>query len=517
MADQEIASRPNQFASVILFIAIGGAPLPFGSRDAITVAFWCFLLGLGLLFASTQQLRRGHFLLLAGIAFIIACFGFVLHEQLAVHPWIASPNPIWAKTSELLGRSVPSSVSIIRGEPFYALGAPLSSFLVLILGLLVGADDKYARQALMVMGWSGVGYAAYGIVNLLFDPTSILWREKIFNVESLTATFINRNTAAVYFGSCAAVWLVLLMAAVRGRLPAGPIVWASLSRHIVSITSTEKQIAIRFCMFFVCLTAMFMTGSRGGVLLSLFVMVVAFVVFFRRDLPRLISLTLAVLGAAAVALTLLQFLGGNVESRIDASGLVEQGRLAAYQSTLRIIADYPWFGTGLGTFASIFPAYRSGDISIVGVWDIAHSTPLELAAELGIPLTLVIAMGWITAIVVLIRGTRRSRRDTIVPLAALAVALIALLHTSIDFSLQVSGYAIVVFALAGVGLAQSFDAGPSHRSRRRRAGSLPSDEVQNPDGVIDHKANTELTDVDRSQGGPSVVTTQIQSGFLPPT
>ena len=412
-----------------------------------------------------------------------------------------------------MGQQVAPSVSIVRGEPFYALGAPLANVLALLLGLIVGADGQCARRALQVMVWAGVGYAAYGIANLLFDPTAILWREKTADTE-LTATFINRNTAAAYFGSCAVAWLVMLMARVRGRLPAGPIVWAKLAQHIVSGASGEQQIITRFCMFFVCLTAMFMTGSRGGVLLSLFAMVVAFVVFVRRDLPRVISLLLAMVGAGAVALALLQFLGGNVEAKIGAAGLVEQGRLAAYQSTLRIIADYPWFGTGLGTFTSIFPAYRSGNISIVGVWNLAHSTPLELAAELGIPLALLIAAGWIVAILVLFRGTRRSRRDTVVPLAALAVSLIALLHSSIDFSLQVSGYAIVVFALVGVGLAQSFQTASSHGHRRRRRRSEPLDnEIQNSEGDLGEKADAAPSDVDRSEGRLSVVAPHMRSGF----
>jgi O-antigen ligase len=468
MNEHATASRSNRFATAILFIAIAGAPLPFGSRDDITVAFWCFLLGLGLVLASTRQLRTGHYLLLAGIAFIMACYGFVLHEQLADHPWVAQPNPIWAKTSELLGRPIPPSASIIRGEPFYALGAPLANVLALVLGLVVGADQKAANRALSVMAWAGACYAIYGIGALLLDPTAFLWREKVYNVDNLTATFINRNTAAAYFGSCAVVWLVMFMQSVRRRLPAGPIAWAKLPEQLAAKASGETQTVTRFCMFFLCLAAMFMTGSRGGVLLSLFAMVVAFVVFFRRDLPRVASIGLALVGAGAVALVLLQLIGGNVEARIDADGLVEQGRLAAYQSTLRTIADYPWFGTGLGTFTSIFPAYRSANISIVGVWNVAHSTTLELAAEVGIPLALVIAAGWLVALLVLARGTRRSRRETVVPLAALAVSLIALLHSSIDFSLQVAGYAIVVFALVGIGLAQSFDAGSSSRYRRRQ-------------------------------------------------
>jgi hypothetical protein len=47
------------------------------------------------------------------------------------------------------------------------------------------------------------------------------------------------------------------------------------------------------------------------------------------------------------------------------------------------------------------------------------------------------------------------RRDIAAPLSALAVSLIALLHSSIDFSIQIAGFSIVVFALLGVGLSQA--------------------------------------------------------------
>jgi O-antigen ligase len=465
--DLENGRRSNRLPTLILAVAVAGAPFPFGSRDAATVALWCLVLALGLLLASPRRLRSGHYRLLAGIAGIVACWGFVLHEQLADHPWIAHPNPIWARASELLKTELAPSVSVIRGEPFYALGAPLANVLALALGLIVGADRDSADRALKVMAWAGVGYAIYGIGNLLLFPAAFLWRERTAGLGSLTATFVNRNTAAAYFGSCAVVWLVLAMARVRGRLPAGPIEWKKLGRNVYPEGRGDTQTIVRFVMFFICLSAMFMTGSRGGVLSSLFAMVVAAVIFFRSDLPRVASLLIVAAGFAAVALGLLQILGGNVQARIDAEGLVEQGRLEAYRSTLRIIADHPWFGTGLGTFAAVFPPYRSANISIVGIWDLAHSTPLELAAEVGVPLALVTAIGWIVALLVLMRGTRRSRRETIVPHAALAVSLIALLHSSIDFSLQVAGYAIVVFAVAGIGLAQSVS---SASSRRRTPG-----------------------------------------------
>jgi hypothetical protein len=79
-----------------------------------------------------------------------------------------------------------------------------------------------------------------------------------------------------------------------------------------------------------------------------------------------------------------------------------------------------------------------------------------MAAEGGLPLAAVVASAWIVILAVLLNGIRSRRRDLIVPIAAFSVAIISVLHALVDFSLQIPGYAIVVFALIGAGLAQSF-------------------------------------------------------------
>jgi O-antigen ligase len=125
-------------------------------------------------------------------------------------------------------------------------------------------------------------------------------------------------------------------------------------------------------------------------------------------------------------------------------------------AVLRMIADHPWFGTGQGTFAEAFPAYRSADVSMWGVWDMAHNTLLELAADMGVPIAGLAVAAWIVIFAVLIYGARVRRRDLIIPVAALSVGILAVLHSLIDFSLQIPGYSIVVLSLVGAGLAQSF-------------------------------------------------------------
>lgn len=444
----------------LLFFVVACAPLPFGSYDKTTVAFWCMVLGVTAVAASLSgvELRRGPLLLLGGIGLIVLFYAFVLHEQLADYPWIASPHPVWAKTSKILGVDIVPSVSIVRGEPFFALGPTVACLLSLICGLLVGSDRDRARQLLQVIAWSGAAYAMYGILSFLIDPTMLLWREKRYYLGSLTGPFVNRNTAAAYFGSCAVVWLAILLEQVRRHVRMDKIVWKKLPARI--LTDTPRPIVVSFCMLFTCLIAMFLTTSRAGVVLSLFALIVTFVVYFRRDLPPRSGIWIALAASAVFALVLLQFFGGAVSNRFDIQGLADEGRIEAYRSTLRMIADYPWFGTGLGTFAWAFPEYRSAEISMRGIWDIAHNTPLELASEVGLPLAGAVCIGWLIMLGVLIRGIRTRRRDIIIPLAAFAVSLIANLHSWVDFTLQIPGYAIVAFALVGVGLAQSFRTNP---------------------------------------------------------
>ena len=417
-------TQKARIAPWLLFATIALAPLPFGSNEPTTIAFWCIVLGVCLAFAPVRSLGAGKLALVGLAGIVVAAYAFVLHEQLAEHPWLAGavPNPIWKEAGDALGAPLQPSVSIARNQPWFELGRPLVCMLAIACGFLVGSDRKRARQLLKVIAWSGAAYAAYGILAHLFDPTHLLWRDKEAYLASVTGTFINRNTAGAYFGSCAVVWSLFFWERVRLQMPVGPIEWRAMPARLFA--DTPKKVVVAFAMLFLCLAAMFMTGSRGAVVLSLLALIVAFTAFFRRDLPRRSGFATALAGGAAAALILLQLMGAGVNARFDLQGAADGGRLETYKSTLRMIADHPWFGTGQGTFAYAFPAYRSADVSMAGVWDIAHNTLLEIAADMGVPIAALVVIAWIVIFGVLIRGVRVRRRDLIIPVAALAVGML---------------------------------------------------------------------------------------------
>jgi len=485
-------SRNTSSASILFFVVVC-APFPLGSTNDLSIAFWCLCLGLGLVLASVADLRREHVRVLAAVGLIVLAYVFVLHEQLSAHPWVAPFHPVWTQASDLLHVPIAPSASIVKDQAFFSLGAALANILALLLGLIVGARAERARLLLRVLAVSGALYAAYGVLSFLIEPTLILWRDKTAYLGSVTGTFINRNTAAAYFGSCALLWVLLIIETIRRRIPERRLIWRRLPQDLAELS--PREIAPGGSALLICLTAMFMTGSRAGVGLSLLAIIVSITIVLRKDLPQRTGIAISLGSGFVLALGLLELLGGRVSSRFDSQGLVDEGRIEAWKSTLRIIADNPWFGTGIGTFQWAFPPYRSPDVSIRGVWDAAHSTPLELASEVGLPLALLIAASWGAMFVIFARGVFGRRRDAIIPLAAAAIAALALSHSMLDFTLQVPGYSVPFFSLFGAALAQSFSsrepmspgeaateraserrssAGDSRERRARRKAPLPS-------------------------------------------
>ena len=170
--------------------------------------------------------------------------------------------------------------------------------------------------------------------------------------------------------------MLILSERIRERLPEGPLQWKPISQQFLS--KLRKNVVVAFLAFFSCFIALLMTESRAGVMVSLLAFVVAFTLFFRRDLPKRSGLAGLGVGAFAVVLLLVQVFGGAVNRRFDTQNLSDEGRLDTYRATLHMIADHPWFGTGLGTFVWSFPAYRSSELDerVSGILPIAHRSNL---------------------------------------------------------------------------------------------------------------------------------------------
>jgi hypothetical protein len=441
-------------ALAIVLIVVALAPLPFGSQDLWAIACWDTALGAALLLVPFGGLARVQRLLLIVLFGFAAVWALVIWEQVVRPPDLPSlVNPIWADASQILGLKRLPIISISDGRPVLAAGKPLAVVLALACSFTLAQDATVARRILLVVAGSGVVYASYGIVSFAVDPTLVLGQTKEAYQSVLTATFINRNTAAAYFGTCAVVWLMLVCRRVR-QLSS-----RQIDRETVKLVLAHPTpaLALSLAAMLIVLAAMFMTGSRAGVLLSLGACAVGFLSYFRRDLNSRSTGWIAIAWILGTILLIWQLLGAGISERIEQQGFMDLGRVEAYRSTLAMIHDYPWLGMGAGTFEWAFPQYRSPVISTWGTWDKAHNTLLEIAAEYGIPVATLTLLGWLIMFAVLIRGVRVRSRGLMFPATGLAIAFLSGLHSMVDFPLQVPGYAIVAFTIIGTCMAQSFD------------------------------------------------------------
>jgi O-antigen ligase len=179
------------------------------------------------------------------------------------------------------------------------------------------------------------------------------------------------------------------------------------------------------------------------------------------------------LGAGTVALVVM-IAWLSETGRIGSEGLFDQARWSVYEACIEAIGQRPWLGAGAGTFADLLPSLRSAELSGWGVWDFAHSTILEIAVEMGLPLAGMIVIAAMASLIILGRAALRSKDESRSQLSAITgIAVLSYLHSAVDFSLQIPGYLIPFGILLGCGLTRA-SAEPVKLAHSEIATALPS-------------------------------------------
>jgi hypothetical protein len=390
---------------------------------------------------------------------LAVAFACVMLLQCLAPPAIGSPNPIWSQTHDLLDVRVNPRVSTSAISPLVSLGPAIAIFLSFVAAFLVSTQRSGAWLIMKVAAFAAAFYALWALGDLLAASGRSLLSQNAVSLDPLNMPFPNRNHAASYYGAGAILWLLVLLSDVQAKIGRAELTLAELPSAILG-EGSAKLIAAT-AGFLLCITAAFMTLSRAGVLLSLGTLVLTLAIFAYRWLRGHPKLPLITALSLVLGVVFVEVWGGRLGFRIGTEGLTDIGRGQAYLSTLAIIRDFPVLGTGFGTFAQVFPEYRSALVSINRTWDWAHSTPLEIAAELGLPFMALLVLFWFYCVILLLRGVFLRNRDAVLPLAGFAIVLLGTLHSSVDFPLQIPGYAIVWAALAGMGLAQCFGSRPA--------------------------------------------------------
>jgi O-antigen ligase len=457
--------RSIQLGSTIAALIL--APLFFGSVGLFWVVVWTVLLSIGLLCGSVApSLQSGQSSWLLG--FVALCGIYALVAAVQVIPNAIEPlnDPIWLRANESFGLHTLARISSRAAVSLLAVGHFLLFAASFVSGFLVGTSRRGSEKLLRFAQYSILLYALYGLASLLISPDTLLWTTKVSYRGYLTATFVNRNTAATFLGAGMILWFCLAVSSSQSmRISDFRITLMSARTEEVAL-----KVVLRAAATMVLAFALLLTGSRAGLVCSSIGLVVALTLMVANKwkLSRLYIAAFALSGSA-LAIIWVSRLG-----RIASQGLIDESRLSVYRSSLQAIWQKPLLGSGAGTFPDLFPAFRRDDLPSWGVWDYAHSTILEIAFEMGIPVAALVAVAAVLSLFVLfqaaITATDRVDRRTLSAIAG--IATLAYLHSMVDFSLQIPGFFVVFAILLGCGLARA--AAKRNGDEQRRNSARPA-------------------------------------------
>ena len=420
-------SRGSRLDQVCLYGVL--ALLLFGPLAFGAVESWSILIvqvGAGLLFAlwSTGQLAASEL-------------------EIVGHP-LFGPMMLFAVL--VLGQ-------LATGRTAYRAATFSAALLYSAYGLLCFLVVQCLRRTsqIHVLGWilSGYGFAIamFALLQGVATNSKLYWLRSLSSDGWIYGPYVNHNHYAGLMEMLTPIPLVIsLIGGVQGRRKALAVLAAALMASTI-----------------------FLSGSRGG--MAAFAVQMALLAAFVLKRRKNWTATFALAGFLGTALILLAWLGGvdlgermasiHNGTRMELSGGT---RLTIDRDALKMFAQKPLFGWGLGVFPDVYPQFSSLSTNLqLGA---AHNDYLQLLVEMG-------ALGFATVlwfVLILFRSALRKLKhcplhtNAAVTLASMLGITGILVHSLVDFNLQIPANAALFYVLCVVATMDLHSGHKPHRA-----------------------------------------------------
>lgn len=462
------------------FLVLLLAPLPMGgNRDwawaplVLAIAAIAVLCALGTGFGGGFNAAAGE---RGPLLVLIACFAayvLVAFLQMSTLAPLTASAALYARAREILGQAHAAIPSLALDAERNGLLRVAAYGLIFLLARTICQDKRRARMLLMVFILSGIlvmSYAAlmHASVGSCYVG-SYLKKQGDFTLGErcvMSGTFVNSNSFGCFMGMTALAAVALIASRPLRDDDDQEEAEEGADDSVLGKVTGARVILTAVALYL--LGGLMISKSRAGLAASAIgaMIMVYLLVRGRSGEGRSIRVPLAIGGAIFLVVGGIagsEFL--NKLSLLSDSGSID--RLYIWRATIEAIRQSPWLGWGLGSYADIYAIVQPIEMPIAN--DLAHSTPLEVVAEMGIPGALIAFMLVLLPLGVCLRGAlarRGSQRD--MPIACFAIACVAIVHSLVDFSLQMPAIAFMVSALLGMGWAQTFL--PREKKKVRRSG-----------------------------------------------
>ena len=291
--------------------------------------------------------------------------------------------------------------------------------------------------ALFVIGFAEAVYGLYGYLN---QSDYLLWFRKKYDMSSVTGTYINRNHFAGLMSLCIPVSLGLFASRISSR--AGH--YGALSLYFLFMGLVIMVLGLIFSMS--------RMGQFSLIVGMVFVGGLYIASIIKRGRRRSSTLVIASLLVLCLAGLWGMWKGlGPVEERWSTIEASYADRSLFWQSTMKLVRNFPLAGTGLGTYVLAYPPYKPDKLGAVIV-DHAHNDYLEFLSEVGLAGFIPWLAFFLLFLVLTIRAwfRRRNTFSVFIGAGGLAATVALLTHSLADFNLQIPANAMLLFLVMGL-------------------------------------------------------------------
>lgn len=329
----------------------------------------------------------------------------------------------------LVGAQTGFGLSLYRYATYVELLRVIAYGIGFVAALVVLRSSDRVRKFTLFLGIFGFALAVFAILQHFTSPDKLYWFRTPSQGGHIFGPYVNRNHYA-------GLMEMIIPFAVLGFL--------------VPYTRKEKRTLMLFAASLMA-ASLVLSLSRGGTIALLVELLFLTAVLTYRTRQRSAAWGVGALGVALIALV--AWLGSSQVMERFAS-FQDWMRLAIARDSLRMFSDHWLYGTGLATFPTVYPAYRSFSTDLFV--NQAHNDILQLMVETGLPGLLLVtwflvlvyrqalakAQGWMTSW----KGAGA--------LAALTGVTGILVHSALDFNLRIPANALFFCVLCGVAAAR---------------------------------------------------------------
>lgn len=338
------------------------------------------------------------------------------------------------------------AISMVPAATEYAWLALLPGLIVFLVTLSLSKEQlKTAVTVFILMAaFQGVlGLMQYGT-----GPDSIL--RPFDRGLHAQGTYMNRDHLAGLLEMALPIALALLTASL-GRHHATRRHVRSLRQKLALLAETHvNKAAVYGFASLLILLALIFTHSRTGNMLAMVMILLCAVMFATRLGGRNVY---GLIGSfVAIGLTLAIEIGMvPVLNRFIQQDPLQDGRWIIFEGTLRAIGEFFPLGSGIGTFAEVYPRFHPAGFDDVFV-NYAHNDYLEWIMEGGIFAALMIAVFFVLYFARWVKVWKRGewRLLNFIQVGAGIGIFAMMLHTFLDFNLHIPANQIYFAFLAGL-------------------------------------------------------------------